>query len=91
MVPALLVRFGLGLTRGIVNTPKDVQQFIHKFRWLIVTSSTLGAAIDIVNTIALCIAIERNYSPLLRKVFLLPLLINSPNISSGPEMLVKNL
>ncbi|KAK7457790.1 hypothetical protein VKT23_010129 [Stygiomarasmius scandens] len=66
MVPALLIRFGLGIARGIVNGPDQIQDFFHEFKWLIITSSVLGAAIDITNTIALSIAIDRNYSPLLR-------------------------
>ncbi|THU84765.1 hypothetical protein K435DRAFT_398334 [Dendrothele bispora CBS 962.96] len=66
MIPALLIRFGLGLTRGIVNGPHDVKEFFQHYRWLIITSSALGAVIDIINTVALSIAIEKNYSPLLR-------------------------
>ncbi|THU82335.1 hypothetical protein K435DRAFT_808364 [Dendrothele bispora CBS 962.96] len=66
IIPALFIRLGLGVARGVVPGSSNLQDFVSKFRWLIVSASILGAAIDVCNTLALCILMEKNYNPLLR-------------------------
>ncbi|KAF5350764.1 hypothetical protein D9758_010382 [Tetrapyrgos nigripes] len=66
-IPALVVRLGLGITRGAVSTSDilTLTSFIKKFKWLIISASTLGAVIDVCNTLALCIVMGKNYNPML--------------------------
>jgi len=77
VIPALMIRLGLGIARGAVSgsQAKNLEDFVNKFSWLIVSASTLGAVIDVGNTVALCILMEKNYNPMLR--YLIPSYLQS--------------
>ncbi|KAK7447415.1 hypothetical protein VKT23_014124 [Stygiomarasmius scandens] len=56
----LLVRLGLGTAFAVTTPAYRIDVYFAKFQWLVTTALTVGAAVDIANTIGLCYVLRRN-------------------------------
>ncbi|THU81866.1 hypothetical protein K435DRAFT_972179 [Dendrothele bispora CBS 962.96] len=58
----LLVRLGLGTAFAVTTPAYDLSAYFIKFRWLVSTALSVGAAVDIANTLGLCYVLRQNMS-----------------------------
>jgi len=68
-VLGLTLRLGLGTAFAVTTMGYRVSVYFDKFRWLNSTALSVGAAVDIANTLALCFVLKRNTMVLPRLVF----------------------
>jgi hypothetical protein len=68
MSVTLLIRIGFSIAVVVTTINQTLSIYTEQFLWLIIILIGMGAAIDIVNTVLLCLFMEKNHNPLLRYV-----------------------